>query len=312
MRRYAFGVDLGGTTVKVGLFETNGTLLDMWEILSRTEESGKYILPDIAAAVMKKLKDRDIAKAEVEGIGIGIPGPVCKDGTVLRCVNLGWGIFNVESSLYDLTGMRVRAANDANVAALGEMWQGGGKGFQDLVMVTLGTGVGGGIIVNGHIFTGAKGSAGEIGHIPMVDDEMDICGCGKRGCLEQYASATGMVRITRRYLKEHPDADTSLTGSCAAKDIFDAAKAGDETALHMVAEMTDILGKACASVACVINPEVFVIGGGISNAGKILMDPLENAFRRYAFHTMTDTVFKRATLGNKAGIYGGVKLVLED
>lgn len=311
MKKYAFGVDIGGTTVKMGLFETTGILLDTWEIPTRTVDGGKNILSDIAEAVGNKMIEKGIEKADVEGIGMGVPGPVGSDGTVLKCVNLGWDVFNVENELSGLTGFKVKAGNDANVAALGEMWQGGGKGFKSMVMVTLGTGVGGGIIIDEHILPGITGAAGEIGHIPMNDDEKECCGCGKKGCLEQYASATGIVRMTKKYLKENPGKDTVLKGIFTAKDIFDAAKAGDDVAVLMVDRLGMMLGKACASIACVVNPEAFVIGGGVAKAGQILLDTIEKHYKKYAFHASKETPFKAATLGNNAGIYGGVRLILE-
>lgn len=311
MKKYAFGVDIGGTTVKMGLFETIGILLDTWEIPTRTVDGGKNILGDIAEAVGNKMSEKGIEKADVEGIGMGVPGPVGPDGTVLKCVNLGWDVFNVENELSGLTGFKVKAGNDANVAALGEMWQGGGKGFKNMVMVTLGTGVGGGIIIDEHILAGITGAAGEIGHIPMNDEEEECCGCGKKGCLEQYASATGIVRMTKKYLKENPGKDTVLKGIFTAKDIFDAAKEGDAEASLMVEKLGTMLGKACASIACVVNPEAFVIGGGVAKAGQILLDTIEKHYKTYAFHASKETPFKAATLGNNAGIYGGVRLILE-
>lgn len=311
MKKYAFGVDLGGTTVKMGLFETQGNLLETWEIPTNTTENGRHILPDIADAVEKKLEEKGISHLDIEGIGMGVPGPVGADGTVFKCVNLGWGVFNVEEELGQLTGFKVKAGNDANVAALGEMWQGGGKGFKSLVMVTLGTGVGGGVIVNEKILTGINGAAGEIGHMPMRDDETDTCGCGKKGCLEQYASATGIVRITKRYLDEHTDAETDLKGDFSAKDIFDAAKEGDKVALAMVDEVGLMLGKAMACIACVVDPEAFVIGGGMAKAGEILLNAIKKYYTQYAFHASRDMEFKPAQLSNNAGIYGGVRLVLE-
>ena len=311
MKKYAFGVDIGGTTVKMGLFETTGILLDTWEIPTKTVDGGKNILGDIAEAVGNKMSEKGIEKADVEGIGMGVPGPVGPDGTVLKCVNLGWDVFNVENELSGLTGFKVKAGNDANVAALGEMWQGGGKGFKSMVMVTLGTGVGGGIIIDEHILAGITGAAGEIGHIPMNDEEEECCGCGKKGCLEQYASATGIVRMTKKYLKENPDKDTVLKGIFTAKDIFDAAKEGDTVASLMVEKLGTMLGKACASIACVVNPEAFVIGGGVAKAGQILLDTIEKHYKTYAFHASKETPFKAATLGNNAGIYGGVRLILE-
>lgn len=313
MKKYAFGVDIGGTTVKMGFFETDGTLLDTWEIPTRTQENGKYILRDIAEEIDKKIKEKSVSSLDVEGIGMGVPGPVGQDGTVFKCVNLGWGIFNVEQELTTLTGLKVRAGNDANVAALGEMWQGGGRGYKNLVMVTLGTGVGGGIIINEHILPGANGAAGEIGHMPMKDNEPETCGCGKKGCLEQYASATGIVNMTKRYFSEHEQAESSLKNINAftAKDIFDAAKEEDKVALEMMDEVGIMLGKALASIACVVNPEVFVIGGGMAKAGNILLDCIQKHYTEYAFHAACDTDFKSAELSNNAGIYGGVRLVLE-
>lgn len=313
MKKYAFGVDIGGTTVKMGLFETSGNLLDIWEIPTRIQESGKYILGDIAEAVNKKLNEKRISNLDVEGIGMGVPGPVQSDGTVLGCVNLGWNTFNVEQELRKLTGFKVKAGNDANVAALGEMWQGGGKGYKNLVMITLGTGVGGGIIIDEHILAGRDGAAGEIGHIPMRDDETECCGCGKKGCLEQYASATGIVRMTRKYLKENPEAESALGNitDYTAKDIFDLAKEGDKVAFAMADEVGLMLGKALASIACVLNPDVFVIGGGMAKAGDFLLEIIRRHYTQYAFHAAREAVFHKAKLSNNAGIYGGVRLILE-
>lgn len=313
MKKYAFGVDIGGTTIKMGLFETSGNLLEMWEIPTRTENDGKYILGDISEAVYEKLGEKGISRLDVQGIGLGVPGPVSSDGTVFKCVNLGWGVFNVARELSELTGLNVKAGNDANVAALGEMWQGGGKGCKNMVMVTLGTGVGGGVIIDGHILSGQNGAAGEIGHLPMRDDETEKCGCGKQGCLEQYASATGIVRMARRYLEVHPDTESVLKEKMdlTAKEICDAAREGDNAALHIVDETARMLGKGLAAIACVINPEVFVIGGGMAKAGEILLDAIERHYQKYAFHASRETNFCLASLGNEAGIYGGVKLTME-
>lgn len=313
MSTYAFGVDIGGTTIKMGLFTTEGELLEDWEIPTRTENGGSHILSDIAEAVEQKLKEKDLSGLDIEGIGVGVPGPVGPDGTVFKCVNLGWDVFNVEQRLHSLTGFKCKAGNDANVAALGEMWQGGGKGHKDVVMVTLGTGVGGGIIIGGRILAGINGAAGEIGHIPMYDDDQETCGCGKRGCLEQYASANGIVKITKRYFDAHPDAVSTLKDipALTSRIIFDEARKGDQTALEMVGQVGYLLGKALAGIACVVNPEVFVIGGGMSKAGDILIDSIRNEYRRFAFHASRETEFKLAELGNRAGIYGGVRMILE-
>lgn len=315
MGKYCFGVDLGGTTVKIGLFDTEGTVLDKWEIPTRKEDSGSKILPDIAQAVLGKIAERQIAKEDVTGVGIGVPGPVDDNGVVHMAVNLGWGIINVNEVLGGLLQLPVRAGNDANVAALGEMWCGGGKGCSDMVLATLGTGVGGGIIVNGKMVTGATGAGGEIGHIHIKDDEPDACGCGGHGCLEQYASATGIARLANRKLAAMTQ-DSVLRaakerGAVSAKTVFDAVKNGDALACEIAEEFGDYLGKGLAAIACVVNPEVIVLGGGVSKAGEILCEYVAKYYKKYVFHGCSNAQFKLATLGNDAGIYGAAKLVLE-
>jgi len=312
MKKYGFGVDVGGTTIKMGFFETTGQLLDKWEIKTNTENGGADILSDIAKAIDNKLAQEGISKNDVQGVGVGVPGPVRGEGIVNRCINLGWGVVNVAEELGALTGLAVRVGNDANVAALGEMWQGGGKGCKDVVMVTLGTGVGGGIIVDGKIVAGFHGAGGEIGHITVNPDEIEACNCGQYGCLEQYTSATGVVRMAKRKLAKSDDA-TSLRGfdPLTAKDIFDEAKAGDEIAKELVDELGEILGSTLSNLACVVNPEVIVIGGGVSKAGKILIDTIQEHFRETAFYALKDTRFELATLGNDAGIYGCAAMILE-
>mgnify|MGYP004696129245 FL=1 len=313
MKKYAYGVDIGGTTVKIGFFETTGKLVDTWEIPTRTENDGELILPDIAESIKENNQKNSITTDDIEGIVMGVPGPVKDDGTVLKCVNLGWGVFNVEKALSVICGgVKVKAGNDANVAALGEMWQGGGKGYEDVVMITLGTGVGGGIIRGGKIVAGTNGAAGEIGHIPMIDDESECCGCGKKGCLEQYASANGLVNVAEKYIAAHRTVETELdlNAGFTAKDVCDAAKAGDIAGLAAVEESMRLLGKAMASVSCVIDPQVFVVGGGLSKAGNIIIDTASKYYKEYAFHASRETEIKLATLGNAAGMYGGVKMVI--
>ncbi|MCR4937284.1 MAG: ROK family glucokinase [Lachnospiraceae bacterium] len=312
MSEYIFGVDLGGTTVKMGLFDREGNVLEKWEIVTRKDEGGKFILPDIAASIKAKMNEKGISALDVAGTGIGVPGPVGGDGTVFKAPNLGWGVFSVKEELGKLLdGIRVEAGNDANVAALGEMWKGGGKGFNSLVMVTLGTGVGGGVIIDGRILTGSTGAGGEIGHMHIVDGEPDTCGCGNSGCLEQYASATGVVRLAKRRL-EKDDAPSSLraASNISAKTVFDAVKAGDKVAEEIAEQFGEYLGKGLAAVACVVNPEAFVIGGGVSKAGPVLFDYIEKNYKKFVFHGCSDAKFTLAELGNDAGIYGAARLVL--
>ena len=312
MKKYGFGVDIGGTTIKMGFFETDGKLLDKWEIKTNTENKGENILSDIAKAVDNKLAQEGISKDDVQGIGVGVPGPVNSKGVVNRCVNLGWGVLDVAAELSSLTSLEVKAGNDANVAALGEMWKGGAEGSSDVIMVTLGTGVGGGIIVDGKIVAGSNGAGGEIGHITVNKDEIEACNCGQYGCLEQYASATGIVHMAKRKLAKTDDATTLRnTEDLTAKLIFDEAKAGDAVAMGLVDELGEILGSTLSNIACVSNPEVIVIGGGVSKAGDILIDTIKKHFVESCFHVCRDTRFELASLGNDAGIYGCMKLMLD-
>ena len=241
---------------------------------------------------------------------MGVPGPIKEDGTVLKCVNLGWGIFNVADELSKMISMPVKVGNDANMAALGESWQGGGKGYQNQVMVTLGTGVGGGIILDGKMVSGVNGAAGEIGHIKINQEEQDTCGCGKCGCLEQYASATGIVKEAKKALN-NTDKPSKLreVSYISAKEIFDAAKTGDELANELVEKLGENLGLALAHISCVVDPEVYVIGGGVSKAGEILIQVVQKHYKKNAFHASREVKFALATLGNDAGIWGGAKLI---
>lgn len=311
MKKYCFGVDIGGTSVKLGLFTCEGELLDKWEIPTAKADGGAAILTDVATSLEKKLSERNLTKEEFVGVGIGIPGPVSADGTVFECVNLGWGTTPVKAEMEKLIGLTTAVGNDANVAALGEQWQGGGKGFESSVMITLGTGVGGGVILNGEILAGANGAAGEIGHLYVNYEEEDLCNCGKPGCLEQYASATGIVKEAKRYLAAH-DEPTSLRGvePLSAKIICDAAKNGDSVAQKMVDQLGRYLAIACSHLSHVVDPEVFVIGGGVSKAGEILLDAIRRHYDPICMKAVKGKPFKLATLGNDAGIYGSAKMVL--
>ena len=313
MKKYGFGVDVGGTTCKLGLFETNGTLLDKWEIPTNTENNGESIPKDIVAAVHNKMVEKGLTKDDVEGIGMGLPGAVSEDGVVNKCVNLGWGVVPIVAQMEELSGLKVRAANDANIAALGEAWMGAGKGCHSVVMVTLGTGIGGGIVLNNRILTGFNGAAGEIGHIVVNEDEILQCNCGNHGCIEQYASATGIVMMAHRHLDRSgkPSALRDM-GDFSAKDVFDQAKAGDELAKEVVHQVCYLLGKMIATVCNVVNPEVVLIGGGVSKAGQIIIDEIKEGFDVGIFHACADTKITLATLGNDAGIYGGVGLILHE
>ena len=311
MGKYCFGVDVGGTTVKLGLFNTSGDLMEKWEIPTVTEDDGKAILPDCAKSILKKMDERKMDRTEVVGVGIGAPGPVDSEGTLYGAVNLGWGTMSLKKELQTLLNMPVEAGNDANVAALGEAWQGGAKGYEDVVVVTLGTGVGGGIIINGKMVAGATGAAGEIGHMHVNDDETEPCNCGNSGCLEEYVSATGIVRMAKRKLAKDDRPSIMRKDDLSAKDVWDAVKAGDTVATEVAEDFGWYLGKAMALVANVSNPEIFVIGGGVSKAGNVLLGYIQKYYQKYAFKGCRGALFTLATLGNDAGIYGAARLVLK-
>lgn len=314
MKPFAFGVDVGGTTVKIGLFSTEGALLDKWEIPTHTADHGRMILPEIAASIAAKQAERHIPDRQVEGIGIGVPGPVGPDGTVYKCINLGWGVFNLKEAMNRLLpGIpNVAAGNDANVAALGELWQGGGMGRRNAVLFTLGTGVGGGVVLDGRIVSGANGGAGEVGHMTVEPNETIPCTCGKRGCLEQYASASGVVRMARQMLAECGE-PSALRGMevFTAREVCDLAREGEPFALKVIERFGDYLGRAMSYVACTIDPDVFIIGGGMSRAGELVTEAAMKYYRQYAFHVSTDTRAVIAELGNDAGIYGGARMILD-
>ena len=279
--KYCFGVDIGGTTVKLGLFTTDGEIVDKWEIKTRTENQGEAVLPDIAEALKEKLEEKKIGRDEVEGIGVGVPAPVNAEGVVQNTANLGWGYKEVKREMEELSGMRAEIGNDANVAALGEMWLGAGKGRKNIVMVTLGTGVGGGIIIDGKPLVGAHGAGGEIGHLCVNYEETDHCGCGNTGCLEQYASATGITRLANIRLAKDDAKSVLREQEVSAKTVFDAVKAGDAVAKEIAEEFGKYLGHAMANLAAVVDPSAIVIGGGVSKAGEVLIEYVEFFHKGY-------------------------------
>ena len=299
--KYGFGIDLGGTTVKIAYFDETGNMLDKWEIPTVTENNGAQILPDIAASIRQYIDGNQIVETQILGLGIGVPGPVDAKGVVNKCVNLGWGVFNIAEELTRLTGFPVKAGNDANVAALGEFWKGGGQGCENMVFATLGTGVGGGIVIEGKLLHGTHGSGAEIGHMVLNKNETAVCGCGKRGCVEQYCSATGIVRLAGLHGMEN----------VTCKDIFDAGKAGDPVALAVLDEYYEYLGEFLGTLCSVVDPEVVVLGGGVSKAGQVLLDGVAPVFHKYVFHAASQVQFALAALGNDAGAYGAFKLALD-
>lgn len=315
MAKYIYGIDIGGTTVKMGLFDEKGDMLEKWEIVTRKENNGENILPDIVKSIKEKNSEKSIETDDILGIGMGVPGPITEDGRVLKCANLGWGIFSVADEMSKLTGVKkVKVGNDANVAALGEQWRGGGRGFDNIVMVTLGTGVGGGIIMNGKILTGENGAAGEIGHITVNPKETLTCGCGCKGCLEQYSSATGVIRLAKERL-EASDKPSELRkfadDQIGGKEVFDAYKVGDELAAEAVDEFAAYLGMGLGNVASVVDTQAFVIGGGLSKNGPIVIELIKKQYEKNVMFALKNTEFRLAELGNDAGMYGAVRMVIQ-
>lgn len=313
MTKYVFGVDIGGTACKLGLFDNTGNMLEKWEIKTEKSDLGKNVLNNVATSLRTKLGERNISEDEVLGLGLGLPGTKDRAG-LFDCPNLGWTHVPAEKELSEIMcGMKVKALNDANAAALGEMWKGSGKGYQDVVMVTLGTGVGGGIIWGGKILEGAHGGAGEIGGIVVNPKETEGFIAGPKGCLEQYASATGLVNMTKKILaREHAPSVLDNTKMLTAKSIFDASKSGDKLASQIVGDFCTILGKGLARVSYVVDPEIFIIGGGVSRAGDMLLDSVRKAFQEDVSDICRETKFVLASLGNDAGMYGAAYEILRE
>jgi len=311
MAKYGYGIDIGGTAVKMGLFTETGELLEKWDIRTDVSESGIHIIPSIAKSVSDNIERHTLDRKNILGIGMGVPGCVLEGG-FCTCVNLGWNNYPAPGTLRSLTGLEVRCANDANCAALGEAWLGSGKGHKDVVMITLGTGVGGGIILNGKIHTGIHGAAGELGHIPVNPRETRLCNCGNRGCLEMYTSANGNVRLAMDYLQEVDTPSPLRTAErINSKLCWDLAIAGDPVAVEIARRFSDYLGMGLAMIANIIDPEAIIIGGGVSRTGEPLRAMVESYFRKYAFHAVRNIDISIAQLGNDAGIYGCVKMLLD-
>jgi glucokinase len=312
--KWVVGVDLGGTTIKMAFVTKYGEIVSKWEVPTDTSNEGRNITLHIAKAIDSKLAELEETKEKLQGIGMGAPGFIeMSTGFIYQAVNIGWRNFPLKDRLEMETGLPVIVDNDANIAALGEMWKGAGDGAKDLLCITLGTGVGGGLIANGDILHGANGMAGEIGHITAVPDGGYQCNCGKIGCLETVASATGIVRLAKENIENYEQSklyplyknDNKLT----AKHIFDASSSGDEYAIQIVDRFSFYLGLAAANLCNALNPEKIVIGGGVSQAGDVLLNAFNKWFNQFALPRVVDgSEVVIATLGNDAGVIGGAWL----
>jgi glucokinase len=315
--KWIVGVDLGGTTTKLAFISTYGEIVHKWEIPTDKSDGGKNITTNIAKSIDRKLEELEQPKSKLIGIGMGAPGPVnLESGIIYEAVNLGWeNEYPLQDLLEAETSLPAVIDNDANCAALGEMWKGAGNGAKDLVCVTLGTGVGGGVIANGDIVHGISGAAGEIGHLTTKPVGGAPCNCGKTGCLETIASATGIVRIAKEKLAEKENTGElakryAQNGTITAKDVFDCARNHDSLANEIIDEVAYHLGLALANVANTLNPEKIVLGGGVSKAGEALLKPVNDYFKKFAFpRVAVSTEILLATLGNDAGVIGAAWLV---
>lgn len=316
MEKFILGIDIGGTTVKIGIVNEDGNIHSKWEIPTNIENQGASIAKDIWSSVQVKLATLKIENESLQGIGIGAPGFIDEEtGLVYKAVNIGWENFDLANQFRELADLPVYVANDANVAALGENWVGAGNQANNLIAVTLGTGVGGGIIANGAMISGENGTAGEIGHI-TIDPEGYECNCGNRGCLETITSATGMVRQAMALIEKHPESELTVhynkQGSITTKDIFDLANQGDQLSEQIIHHTADVLGFAISNIAVVVNPSKILIGGGVSQAGESFISQIETQFRKYALPRVSEICeFKVAELGNDAGMIGAAYLVKE-
>ncbi|GGF07973.1 glucokinase [Halobacillus andaensis] len=309
--KYCIGADIGGTTIKLAVISTEGEIIKKWEIHTDTSDRGKNITSDINIAINDALDELHLHKSSILGIGAGAPGFVDTDtGYINEAINIGWKDFDFGIELKELTGLPVWVDNDANLAALGENWLGAGRGVENLIAVTLGTGVGGGIIANGEVLNGANGTAAEIGHMTMKKSGGAPCNCGRTGCLETETSATAIVRKAKETVNQYPASTLSELEAMTARDVFEAADKGDPAAKEVLEDVIDTLGLALSNLTVTINPNKIVLGGGVSKAGEQLLKPLKQAYISYALPRAAEACkFELAELGNDAGVIGGASLV---
>lgn len=339
--KFVAGIDIGGTAVKLGLFKADYTIIDKWSMPTEKTFTGEILIEKIADSIKTKISEKNMDKSDLLSVGIGVPGSVDENGIVNYAPNVGWKMFDAAGLMSKKLGVSVKVANDANTAAFGELKCGSAKNKSSICFITLGTGVGGGIVVNDSIVTGFCGCGGEIGHIIVNPNETSSCNCGRYGCLEQYASATGIARLAAKLMEKYKNSGktesllfkfgsekdelvkTEVENGCennttsnavyniTAKEVFDCAKENDSLAIEIVEEFADILGKALSNIACLFNPQIFVIGGGVSNAGEILVQYVQKHFVKYAYSDCVNTEFAIASLKNDAGIYGAAALALD-
>jgi len=316
--KWLVGVDIGGTTTKIAFIQDHGEIVEKWEIPTDNENQGKYITNNISISIKQKLVEHHMDINHLKGVGVGAPGPAnIETGMIENTPNLAWhDHYPLRELLEKDLELPVIINNDANCAALGEMWKGAGEGAKDLVCITLGTGVGGGVIANGEIVQGIRGAAGEIGHITSIPEGGVPCNCGKSGCLETIASATGIVRLAMERIKSQSNRQSALTklyrekGRITAENVVDLARVGDKIAQDVLNDVSFHLGFALANIANTLNPHKLIIGGGVSKAGDILLKPLKDYVQKFSFPPVAaSTELALAKLGNNAGVIGAAWMV---
>lgn len=316
MSKKLIGIDLGGTTVKLAVLTESGEVQQKWSLLTDISEEGTKIVPSIVASINEHIERYGMSKEDFIGIGMGSPGTVdLQNGTVIGAYNLNWKTLQpVKLLIEEGTGIPFAIDNDANVAALGERWKGAGENEDNMAFLTLGTGVGGGIVAEGNLLHGSVGAAGEVGHITVEPNGYD-CTCGKKGCLETVASATGVVRLARDYADQYAGESTLKVAIddgqlVTAKDVFDFAKQNDALAVKVIDKVAFYLGLACGNIANILNPSTIVIGGGVSNAGEFLVEQVQDYFNTFTFPAIRSSCkIRLAQLGNDAGVIGASSLI---
>lgn len=311
------GIDLGGTNIAAGVVTQEGRLLSKCSLPTGAGRPADEIVRDMARAVQLSLEQAGVERECVSALGVGVPGAVdARRGMVLRTTNLDWRLLPLGDQLQMLTGFPVYLGNDADCAALGEVYAGAARDYDSAVMITLGTGVGGGIVAHNRVFEGWNGGGTEAGHIPLILGG-EPCGCGNRGCFEAYASATALIRQTKTAMQAHPD--SALWQLCPepdrvnAKTPFDAALLGDETARAVLDRYEEYLAAGIGGIVNLLRPQAVILGGGVSNQGEFLLAPVREKLRKYCYASefIAPPVLLRAALGNDAGIIGAALLGLD-
>ena len=304
IKKYIFGIDLGGTAIKFGFFDEKCRLLKKWSIATDKTNNGENILHDISKETEKCISEYKIKTENIVGTGISVPGPVDDTGLVRGCVNIGWGYKKAGEELEKLTGIKTFVLNDANAAGMGEVINGCGGKYKRAVMITIGTGIGGAVIENGNVVSGNRGNAGEIGHFKMSTPDGS-----KLLDMEYFASAVGIVRFVNEKRKDYPTSPINKIKNIEVRDIANFAKEGDELSLLAFDMAGKYIGLGLSYIAGTVDPEIFIIGGGVSLAGEIIIEPIKKYFSQYAFNTEKEIPFAAASLGNDAGIYGAAEFV---